>query len=121
VSAALANVAGVHQLLRRLVMGDGDAIAAIAAAADTSDDPLVLVAAALIAPAEGDALLARAAAAATTTRDRQLVAIAAAHRRGERDRVDALAREHLVDHPDDVLVAWIAGAANDQNPTKDDR
>jgi hypothetical protein len=49
---------------------------------------------------------------AATTRDRQLVAIAAAHLRGERDLVDALARDHLADHPDNVLVAWIAGASH---------
>ena len=49
---------------------------------------------------------------AATTRDRQLVAIATAHLRGERELVDALARDHLVDHPDNVLVAWIAGASH---------
>jgi hypothetical protein len=38
------------------------------------------------------------------------VAIAGAHVRGEHALVDALAREHLVEHPDSVLVAWIAGA-----------
>ena len=53
--------------------------------------------------------MARADGMAATTRDRQLVAIATAHLRGERDLVDALARDHLVDHPDNVLVAWIAG------------
>ena len=42
-----------------------------------------------------------------TTRDRQVVAIAVAHVAGDADRVDALARDHLVDHPDSVLVAWI--------------
>ena len=36
------------------------------------------------------------------------MAIATAHRRGERELVDALARDHLVDHPEEVLVAWIA-------------
>jgi hypothetical protein len=72
------------------------------------DDPAALVAAALYS-ADAEPLLARAAEVATTTRDRQLVAIAAAHLRGERDVVDALAREHLVDHPDSVLAAWIAG------------
>ena len=81
-------------------------------------DPAVLVAAALHA-ADGDALLARAAAAATTTRDRQLVAIAAAHLRGEHDVVDALARDHLVDHPDSVLAAWIADASHRQTPDKE--
>ena len=55
--------------------------------------------------------MARAGELAVTTRDRQLVAIASAHLRGERELVDALARDHLVDHPDNVLVAWIAGAS----------
>jgi hypothetical protein len=71
----------------------------------SSDDPQVLVSA---------ALLARANAAATTSRERQLVAIAAAHLRGERDRVDALARDHLADHPGDVLVAWIAASTKEE-------
>ena len=75
-----------------------------------SHDAALLVAAALHAADAGE-LLARAAAAATTTRDRQLVAIAAAHLRGERDVVDALAREHLVDFPDSVLAARIADAS----------
>ena len=52
-----------------------------------------------------------------TTRDRQLVAVAAAHLAGDPDRVDALARDHLVDHPDSILVAWIAGAARTWTPT----
>jgi hypothetical protein len=112
----------VHQLLRRLVAGDGAAAVAIADAARTSDDPLILVAAALGAGAGGSALLSRAESAATTTRDRQLVAIAAAHLRDEHELVDVLAREHLVDHPDNVLVAWIAEASHAQSPsTKDAR
>ena len=98
-----------QHLLHRLAVGDAAAIAAIVAESRTSDDATILIAAALFATTERDALLARAAAMATTTRDRQLVVIAAAHLRGERDRVDALARDHLVDHPDNVLVAWIAG------------
>jgi hypothetical protein len=69
-----------------------------------------LVTAALFA-ADGTALLVRAGELAATSRDRQLVAIAGAHLRGERELVDALARDHLVDHPDNVLVAWIAGAS----------
>jgi hypothetical protein len=76
-----------------------------------SDDPMILVAAALFA-SDGDGLLTRAGGMAATTRERQVVAIAAAHLRGERDLVDVLAREHLVDHPDNVLVAWIAAASH---------
>ena len=97
------------QLLHQLVVGDAAAIAAIVEASRTSDDPLVLVSAALFA-SDGGRLMARAGGMAATTRDRQLVAIATAHLRGESDLVDALARDHLVDHPDNVLVAWIAAA-----------
>jgi hypothetical protein len=100
-----------EELIHQLVVGDAAAIAAIVAASRTSDDPLILVAAGLFAP-DGDGLIARAGGKAATTRDRQLVAIAAAHLRGERKLVDALARDHLVDHPDSVLVAWIAGASH---------
>jgi hypothetical protein len=100
-----------EQLLHQLVVGDAAAISAIVEASRTSDDPAILVAAALFA-ADADALMARAGGTAATTRDRQLVAIATAHLHGERDLVDALARDHLVDHPDNVLVAWIAGASH---------
>jgi hypothetical protein len=108
----------MNQLLRRLVTGDDAAITAIVEASHTSDDPLILVAAALFAP-DGDGLLVRAETLATTTRDRQVVAIAAAHKRGDRKLVDALARDHLVDHPDNVLVAWIADASHHQSPLRD--
>jgi hypothetical protein len=104
-------------LLHRLVVGDAEAVAAIVEASRDSDEPAILVAASLFAH-DGERLLARAKALAATTRDRQLVAIAAAHRRGDGELVDALARDHLVDHPDSVLVAWIAGADHHQ-PTSD--
>ena len=105
-----------EDLLHQLVVGDAAAIAAIVARSRTSDEPMILVAAALFAAAEQDELLARARAVATSTRDRQLVAIATAHVGGERHLVDALARDHLVDHPDNVLVAWIAGASHRTDP-----
>jgi hypothetical protein len=108
----------MHELIGRVVTGDAPAVAAILAASRTSDDPELLVAAALFGP-DGDGLLARAERVARTTRDRQLVSIAAAHRRGERERVDALARDHLIDHPDNVLVAWIASAARESAPRKE--
>ena len=55
--------------------------------------------------------LDRARAVAATSRDRQVVAIARAHLAGDHDLVDALARDHLVDHPDSLIVAWIASDA----------
>jgi hypothetical protein len=98
-----------EDLLHRLMIGEAGAITAILETSRDSDDTMVLVAAALFA-ADAGAFMARARSTAATTRDRQLVAIATAHLRGQRDLVDALARDHLVDHPDNVLVAWIAGA-----------
>jgi hypothetical protein len=108
----------MNQLLRRLVTGDDAAITAIVEASQTSDDPLILVAAALFSP-HADRLLVRAEELASTTRDRQLVAIAAAYQRGDHEAVDALARDHLVDHPDNMLVAWIADASQSANHPKE--
>jgi hypothetical protein len=78
-----------------------------------------IVAAALFAPDPGD-LLHRAAALAKTARDRQVVAIALAHVAGDAERVDALARDHLVDHPDSVVVAWITAKTHPNPPTRKD-
>ena len=97
-----------QHLLHRLAVGDAAAIAAIVEASRTSDDADDPDRGGAVRATDRDALLARAGRMAATTRDRQLVVIATAHLRGERDRVDALARDHLVDHPDNVLVAWIA-------------
>ena len=66
------------------------------------------MAAALIYGDSDGLLLARATTHATTTRDRQLVAVAAADLEGDHDLFDALIRDHLADHPDNVLAAWIA-------------
>jgi uncharacterized protein YbaP (TraB family) len=85
-------------------------------AATEPSEAAALVAAALVDRRRD--LLLRAEAVAQTTRDRQLVAIAAAHLDGDADRVDILARDHLVDHPDNVLVAWIAAMSRSgkENP-----
>ena len=98
-------------LIRQFIAGDPAAARTLLVLAATGTDPPLLVAAALIEPGRLD----RAAAAARSTRDRQLVAIAAAHLGGDRERVDFLAREHLTDHPDNLLVAWIATLAKEQS------
>ena len=98
-------------LIGQLTSGQATATADVLAQARTSQEPILLVAAALFDHAALRAapdLMARAASCATSTRDRQLVAIATAHLAGYSDRVDALAREHLSDFPDSVLVSWIA-------------
>jgi hypothetical protein len=99
----------ITALLHRLIGDHPDAPAEILArAADSTSAPL-LVAAALLA---GDPeLLTRAARLATTTRDRQLVALAEAHLRGNADLLHVLVRDHLSEHPDNLLAAWIAGRA----------
>jgi hypothetical protein len=107
-------------LIHQLVVGDADAVAAIVKAAHLSTDVTTLVAGALFAPVPYE-LLERAAGLARTTRDRQLVAIARAHLAGDVDQVDALARDHLVDHPDGVLVAWIAAHPSSTHRTRKDQ
>ena len=99
-----------EQLIRDLIAGSAGATDAILEAATTSQDPGVLVGAALVARA-WPGLLARAAASATCLRDRQLVAVATAHLRGDDDRTLLLARDHLAEHPDSLLVAHIAALA----------
>lgn len=96
-----------NELLRRLIGGHQDASDEILARAWTGNAPSLLVAAALLAE-EHRGLLRRATKNAQTTRDRQLVAIASAHFDDNEDLLDALVRDHLADHPDNLLVAWIA-------------
>ena len=106
------NDQGAEQLIRQAIGGNGDAMTRVAADVAVTDDPVLLVLAALLGvPPDGCTLLDRAAAAASTREDRQLVAIARAHLAGDRELVDALARDHLVDFPGNYLVAWVASGA----------
>ena len=61
-------------------------------------------------PTKAAQILEQATGLAGTTRERQLIAIAAAHLAGETDRADFLAREHLVDYPDSDFAAWVTAA-----------
>src|SRR4051794_41244513 len=106
------------RLIRRFIAGDRTATGALVERAASSDEPAVLVAAALAVPAWPQ-LLARAAGAARSGRDRQLVEVPAAHLRGDGDRALLLARDHLADHPDSLLVAHIAASCTDAPETGD--
>jgi hypothetical protein len=106
-------------LIHQLAVGDAATVASLIEQAGTSDDVTALVSAALFAPDPTD-LLRHASRAATTTRDRQVVAIAAAHVAGNSDLVDALARDHLTDHPTSVLVAWISANTPPTTTTRKD-
>jgi hypothetical protein len=100
----------IEVLLLRLIGGDATAPGEILDRARTNDSPTLLVAAALVTdqPTEPPGFLARAAKHAVTTRDRQLVAIATSFLDDDPDLLDALVRDHLSDHPDNILAAWIA-------------
>ena len=100
-----------QELVRQFIVGDPAVADGFLRRARTSTEPLVLVVAALTHPTEAG-LLVRALRMASSARDRQVVAIASAFLAGENDRVQALAREHLLDHPDSVLVAWLAASAS---------
>jgi hypothetical protein len=107
-----------EQLIRRLIAADVEAVRVLVEQAETSDVPAVLTAAALVVPSWRP-LLTRAAATAETTRDRQLVAIAAAHLDGDTGRALVLARDHLAAYPNSLLVAHIAAAStnSEREPT----
>lgn len=103
------NDADSDALIRRAIGGDHVAIEQITSHAETTDSAVVIAMAALL---EHEATrLARAGSVAVTTRDRQIVEIARAHLAQRDELVDALARDHLVDHPDSLIVAWIASDA----------
>lgn len=100
------------QLIRRAIGGDEGAVAQVSARVESSDTPMLLVLAAMLADVrDGAALLDRAAAVAVTREHRQTVAVARAHLEGDETLVDALARDHLVDFPGSYLVAWVASGA----------
>jgi hypothetical protein len=98
-----------QQTIRQAIGGDDDAIRWVAAHVDTTNDAVVIVMAALLE--RSPLRLVQARAVAATSRDRQVVEIARAHLDGDSQRVDALARDHLVDHPDSLIVAWMAAGA----------
>jgi hypothetical protein len=100
---------GVDALIRRAIGGDAGAICSVVAEAGTIDDAVLVTMAALLERLPDR--LDRAALLAVTSRDRQVVVIARAHLDDDRQLVDALARDHLVDHPDSLIVAWIASDA----------
>jgi hypothetical protein len=96
-------------VIRQAIGGDPGATAWILTEADTTRSAVVIAMAALLE--QTPCRLGRALAAASTSRDRQLVEIARAHLDGKGELVDALARDHLVDYPDSLIVAWIASDA----------
>ena len=94
-------------LLLRLIGGAPTAAGEVLASATTSKDPSVLVAAALLS--DDPSYLVRARVHAFTVRDRQLVVLAETHLNDQADLFDALVRDHLGEHPDHLLAAWMAG------------
>jgi hypothetical protein len=112
------NTEQTTALISRLTGGDASVAGTITHLALTSEDPLLLVAAALLAPGT-PGLLSRASELATSTQDRHVVAIVAAHLNGDPDRAAALAQDHLADlaipNPGAALVAWITTPQTQEN------
>lgn len=96
----------VEATIRRAIGGDEPTIASVVANVMEADDARLVALAALLT-ARTD-WIARAHTLALTTRDRQVVAISACHLAGNHDLAQMLARDHLADHPDSLIVAWIA-------------
>jgi hypothetical protein len=93
-----------RELIRQLILEMTDDEAHVGS--EASRELTVAVAAALLA-VSSDELLVDAELLASSTQDRQFVAIAAAFVAGDHDRVDALARDHLLDHPSRPVLGWI--------------
>jgi uncharacterized protein YbaP (TraB family) len=101
----------VETTIRRAIGGDEVAIGAVlTGAADGDDARMVAMAAVLASRADW---IERARALAVTSRDRQMVAIGASHVAGDLGLVRVLARDHLAEHPDSLIVAWIASLAHE--------
>jgi hypothetical protein len=109
----------VETAIRQAIGGDQVATTWIIAQADHSESPLVIAMAALLERHKGR--LGRALSTASTSRDRQVVEIARAHLDGNSELVDALARDHLVDFPDSLIVAWIASDAVERSRSEGPR
>lgn len=97
----------VDTTIRRAIGGDAEAIGAVLTGATSCDDARIVALAAVLA--SRSEWIGRAQALAVTSRDRQVVAIVASHLSGDDGLVQLLARDHLCDHPDSLIVAWIAG------------
>jgi hypothetical protein len=109
VQAGCMTVGSVETMIRQAIGGDPDATSWIVAQADTTGSAVVIAMAALLERRPGRLDGAREKAA--TNRDRQVVELARAHLDGRSELVDVLARDHLVDYPDSLIVAWIASDA----------
>jgi hypothetical protein len=104
------NNAALQVLIDHLETAAPDSAALSITRLEHSDDPVLVLVAALLGTSPNGPL-GRATQLARTTRDRQLVAIGAAHLGGDHHRARELIREHRADHPDHPILAWIL--AND--------
>lgn len=98
--------------IRRAIGGDQEKIDAVLAGATRCEDARIVALAAVLASRSD--WMARAQTLAVTSRDRQMVAIGASHLSGDLRMAQLLARDHLCDHPDSLMVAWIASLGRDQ-------
>src|SRR5262245_1494264 len=96
----------MEAMIRRAIGGDSEAIDAVLLGATESNDARIVAMAGVLASRPD--WIERAERLAVTNRDRQMVAVSACHVSGDHGLAQLLARDHLSDHPDSLIVAWIA-------------
>ena len=98
----------VAAALARLIGGDPLAPDLVRSAAAAHPDQVEIHAALALCSNDPAGHLARARTLARTRRERQYVAIVAEHLDGDAlGRARLLARQHLAEFPDDVLISWL--------------
>ena len=98
----------VHAAIARLIGGDPLAIDLLRSAMRAHRDDAEIHAALAAVVEDPEAALSLAQERAITRRERQFVAIVAEHRLGDHGRCRLLARQHLAEFPDDVLISWLS-------------
>lgn len=110
-SADIADIADaefVHSVIARLVGGDPLAPVLIRAAAEGHPGSFAALSALAVIGTDPEDLR-RARLLARTRRERQHAAIIEESLTGDPNRARVLAREHLAEFPDDIVISWLVG------------
>ena len=101
----------VRAAIARLMGDDPLAPTLLAAAADEHPDSFEAAAAVALVATNPAQHLQRALDMAHSRRERQHVGVIAVWQAGDHDRATILAREHLAEFPDDLVISWLVGQA----------
>ncbi len=101
----------VRAAIARLMGDDPLAPKLLAAAADEHPDSFEAAAALALVATNPAQHLQRALDMAHSRRERQHVGVIAVWQAGDHDRATILAREHLAEFPDELVISWLVGQA----------